>query len=217
MKKILYLVLVAIFFASCSSKQPKFELEVNIQNNASLLNKKFVVTQIVDGSTIFSDTFKIKKDRFVLDIPFQCPAMMNISIVQSNVNNVLMAAEKGRIVLNIDGTNTNFGGSPLNDRLQAFNNAKDSVFELFRQIDKEYEIIFGDPKSTPQMKEELRERRMMLLTQNTDRIIAFIKENIDNPVGEYFFRNNYIIYGSQRKTELAKFATEKLKKEFGIK
>jgi len=217
MKKYLLFISIAIVFASCSSKQPKFELEVVIKNNASLLNKKLVVTEMLDASILYTDTFKIKKDQFLLEIPYHGKALLFISILQSNVDEIMMVAEEGKVELNIDGTKTSVGGTLLNDRMQAFKNQGDSVAQLFKQIDKEYEILYNDPKSTPKMKEELRERRTQALTENTDRIVAFIKENVDNPVGEYYFRNNYVRYTYQRKMELSSFATDKLKKEFGIK
>jgi len=216
MKKILLFASIAAIFASCSSSQPKFELEVNIHNNASLLNKKFIVTQIIDGSVVHTDTFKIKKDNFLLSIPYEGPAVLNISIMQSNVDRIMMAAEEGKIILDIDGVKPDISGTPINNRLQAYYNESDSVSLLFQQLDKEYELLSAEGRPTPAVREEFRLKRAQLLKENTDRIIAFIKENIDNQIGEYFFRSHYITFIVERKLELNSFATEKLKKEFGI-
>jgi len=223
MKNVLFLTLIVVIVASCSS-EPKFELEVNIHNNSSLKNKKFVIDQRINGSVVYVDTIKINKERFLLEIPYKGPGLMNISIPESNVNEQMMAAEEGKIQVNIDGTRLHFGGTPLNDRLQAFYQGNDSVSLLFKQIDQEIEQLNQDKPLTPQSKVELQkkkdqlhEKRNQLLVENTDRIIAFIKENVDNPVGEYYFMTSYITFPIERKLQLNAFATQKLKSEFRIK
>ena len=222
MKRILLFVSIAALLASCSSK-PKFELGVNIQNNSSLMNKKFVVCQRIDGTVVYADTIKIKKEQFLVDIPYKGPALINISIPGSNVNDIMLAAEEGNIQLAIDGLKPSISGTPLNDRLQAFYQGNDSVSLLFQQWDKDYELLNQtDPalqkKAEFQQKsDELRQRRTQLLISNTDRLVAFIKENVDNPVGEYYFMINYITFPLDRKLELNAFATDRLKKEFGIR
>jgi len=226
MKKVLLFASIAALLAACTPK-PKFELDVNIRNNNSLMNKKFVVTQKIGGAVVYSDTMKIKKDQLLLNIPYKGTALMAVSIPESNINDIMMVAEEGQIQLNIDGVKTSMGGTPLNDRLQAFYLGNDSVSALFQQLEKDRSAFSSQPvpaKLTPKMEEELKQkrgeflqRRTQLLNENTDRIIAFIKENIDNPIGEYYFMTTYITLPLDRKLELNNFATEKLKRESGIK
>ena len=123
MKRVLLFTSIAIILASCSSG-PTFELEVNIHNNSSLLNKKFIVRQKIDGTVVYSDTTKIKKDRFLLKIPYKGTALLDIAIPTSNINNILMVAEEGRLQLNIDGSKSILGGTVINERIQAFYNGK---------------------------------------------------------------------------------------------
>jgi len=218
MKKVLLFTLIAVLFASCSSDSgPKFELEVNINNNSSLIKKKFVVRQKIDGAVVYVDTFKIKKEQFLLKVPYKGTALMTISIPESDVNEIMMVAEEGQIQLNIEGNQSHFGGTLLNDRLQAFYQGNDSISLLFRQIGEDYEMHSKAGSLTPQVRENLGQRRTQLLVENTDRIVAFIKENIDNQIGEYYFMTHYITLPLERKIELNSFATEKLKREFGIR
>jgi len=224
MKKIFLFATIAAILAACSSK-PKFDLEVNIQNNYSLINKKFIVIQKIDGKVVYADTSKIKNNHFLLNIPYKGTALINISIPESNVHNLMMVAEEGKVQLNIDGTQLHFSGTPLNDRLQAFYQGSDSVSLLFQQLDKDWQAYDSQPrpaKITPQMKadyqqksDEYRQKRGQLLNENTDRIIAFIKENVDNPVGEYYYMINYVTFPLDRKLKMDSFATPKLRKEFG--
>ena len=217
MKKILLFASIAVLLASCSSKpQPKFELEVNIHDNSSLISKKFIVTQRIDGSVVYSDTIKIKKDQFLLKIPYKGPALLNISIPLSDVKDIMMAAEEGKIQLNIEGVNPFFSGTPLNDRLQDFYQGNDSISLLFKQLEDEYKSRPNPDSFTPAMRDEFRQRRDQLLSENTNRIVAFIKENVDNPIGEYYFMTHYITFSLERKKELMSFATDKLKREFGV-
>jgi hypothetical protein len=172
-----------------------------------------VIDQMIEGSVVYADSFKINKDNFTLKIPHKGTALMNISIPQSNIRNLMMVAEEGLIRLNIEGATTQFGGTPLNDRLQAFYHGNDSVASLFRQIDNQTR----DDSITPEMRKELGQKRTQLLDENTDRIVAFIRENVDNIVGEYYFITHYITFSLDRKLELSSFATERLKQEFGLK
>ena len=213
MKKILLFASIVALFASCTSKS-SFELEVNIHNNNSLINKQLVVTQRIDGMTVYTDTLKIKKTNFLLMLPFKGPALLDVNILESNVYNIMMASEKGKIQLNIEGTKPYFSGTPINDRLQAFYLGNDSVFLLSKEYEKEYDLLRSTENFTPKVKEEFDQKFDQLLSDNTDRIIAFIKENIDNPIGEYYFSVNYITFIPERKAELRSFASEKLKKEF---
>ena len=214
MKRVLLFASIAIILASCS--KPKFELEVNIHNNRSLIDKKFVITQFIDGNAVYSDTTKIKKDRFLLKIPYKGSALINITIPMSNINNILMVAEEGRLQLNIDGSKSILGGTVTNERIQAFYNENDSISLIFDQMDKEYELKLKSDLITPQVNDEYTTNRRELLKENTDRIIAFIRENIDNPIGEYYFMTRYKTMPYEKKLEMNGFATEKLRKEFGI-
>ena len=215
MRKILLFASIVALFASCSSK-PKFELEVNINNNESLIDKKFVVVQQVDGRTVFTDTMKIKKNNFLIKVPYEGPALLNISMPNSEIRDFMMAGEEGKIQLNIDGIKPHIGGTPLNDRLQAFYNGNDSVSLLFKESDNEYELIKNADTYDAERVEKFLQARTKLLKSNTDRIVAFIKENVDNPVGEYYFMTNYITFTPERRAELDSFATDKLKEEFKI-
>jgi len=222
MRKIFLFTSVIAILISCSSK-PKFELEVNLDNINSLLDKEIIIVQNLDGVIFYSDTIKIKKNNFTLNIPYENDALLDISIPESDFFGVLMVAEKGKIKLNIDGGKAHISGTPINDRLQAFNAGSDSVSLLFKNLEKEYaEQASFEPKNQKERDEisklynEYRNNRTQLLVENTDRIIAFTKENINNPIGEYFFMTNYIFFPADRQLEMKSFATEKIKKELRI-
>jgi hypothetical protein len=220
MKKILFFTALAALLASCSHKPiPKFGLDVNIQNNNSLTNKQFVISQMVDGSDVYTDTVKIEKDQFQLDIPYKGPALIYISIPNSDIRNIMMASteDKGKIQLTIDRIQSRISGTLLNDRLQAFYQGSDSVSQLFQQLDSIYQSKSKVGPLKPQVSDEYNQKRSQLLKENTDRIVAFIKENIDNQVGEYYFMTNYITFPIDRKLQLNSFATPKLKSVLRIK
>jgi len=215
MKKNVLFAVIAFLLATCT-QHPKFELMVNIQGNKSLLNKKLIINQMIDGIIFYADTIKIKKEQFLLELPYKGTSLMNVYIPESNINNIMMAGEDGKIELNIDGIKAHISGSPINDRLQFFYQENDSVSQLFKQLEEEYQIKTNPNALTSQKRDEYIQKRTKLLIENTDRTIAFIKENVDNPVGEYFFMTHYITFPQDRKSELNSFATEKLKKAFKI-
>jgi len=220
MRNFFLFTLVIATLMSCSSK-PKFELEVNINDNISLTGKKIAVCQKIDGVIVYSDTTEIKKNSFTLGIPYKGAALLYVSIPESDIFEIMMAAEEGKVQLDIDGVKAKIGGTPLNDRLQTFYNGSDSVSLIFKQLEKEFEL---ENQAIPQNAKErdeadkryldYREKRNQLLIKNTDRIVAFIKENIDNPIGEYYFINNYILLPREIQLEMDKFISEKLKRDY---
>jgi hypothetical protein len=210
MKQFLLFVVV-VTMVSCSFGE-KFEVEVNIENNSTLIQKSILVTQSIDGEQIFSDSFNIKKQNFKFKLPYKGPAFVQISVPGVNLQNAFFAAEAGIITLHIDGSKVNCGGTPVNDRLQAYRNESDSVSNLFKAIDDKFASLQNEPKADQEALDALVVERRALIKSNTDRTIAFTKENIDNPIGEYFFMSNYIIFPTERQLEMNLFASEKIKK-----
>jgi hypothetical protein len=215
MKKYFLFAAVLAILASCSSK-PQFELDVKIVNQPELINKKLVVSQKVDGVEVYADTVKIKKDELKLKIPYEGQALLFVSVLDTQFREVMLAAEEGIVSLNL-GDKVSFGGTPLNDRLQAFNLESDSVSQLFTQMEANYEQLTKQGLATDEASKQYVEGRRKLLKENTDRIIAFTKENVENQVGEYYFIINYYMFPLERKLEMNLFVTEKIKLALNLK
>ncbi|MDR3339381.1 MAG: DUF4369 domain-containing protein [Candidatus Symbiothrix sp.] len=215
MKKILSLTFILVVLLACSVK-PKYELEVNITNNSSLIDAKMVLTQKTEGEVVYADTVKIKKGNFRLDIPYENSALLFVTIPNTAITNVMIVAEEGKVFLNIDKEKVSIGGTPLNDRLQVFYNGNDSVSQLFKQLEEKYVKLGEEGLSTPETGIQYSEARSLLLKENTDRIIAFTKENIDNQLGEYFYVSNYFMSPLERRLEMNLFITDRIKKQLGF-
>jgi len=218
MKKIgLFVIILAAILTSCSS-EPKYEVEVNIKNNSSLKDKEIIISQKVDGETTYSKVSTIKGDNFSLDIPAQKDALLFLVIPESDINEIMLAAGEGGSIIhvNIDGEKVNFSGTPLNDKLQSYIQATEAVSASFEKLDNDFSQLQEAGNLTTEAIENHKLERSQLLKENTDRIIAFIKENVDNPVGEYYFVNNYVMFPIDRKQEMQSFATDKIKKSIGI-
>jgi hypothetical protein len=207
-----FLLLIAVMLMVSCSFEKKFEVEVNIENNATLIGKSLFVAQSIDGEQIFTDSVKVKKRNFKFKIPYRGPAIVMISAPNTILQSVFFAAEEGIISLNVNGEKVSFGGTPINDKFQAYRNEADLVSASFKEIDNKYALLSNDPKADPKALDELLEKRRQLIKSNTDKILVFTKENIDNPIGEYFFLSNYIIFPMERQLEMNLFASEKLKK-----
>ncbi|MDR1763302.1 MAG: DUF4369 domain-containing protein [Dysgonamonadaceae bacterium] len=205
MKSKFFLAATLVILASCSMK-PKFDLDITL-NDKSLIDKNMIVSEIriSEGQTsdyIYTDTLRIKKDHFTVKLPYEGPALVFVSIPKSdNRFRQILVAEEGKVSLAIDSNKSVIGGTPLNERWQVYNNESDSISELFARLDRDGKLA-----------EDTTITRRDLLRINTDRIIAFTKENIDNPIGEYFFINNYTMMPEERRLEMNLFVSEKLKK-----
>jgi len=211
MKSKMFLAVTLVFLAACSS-QPKFEFDITLKNNKYLINKEIVInefkiTKAPDKGMVYSDTFKIKGEHLSLKLPYDGPAIISVSIPKSENNFItLLAAEEGKVTLEIDGNSNQIGGTPLNERWQEFRNASDSVSNLFKRLEQDGYLA-----------EDSTITRSDLLRMNTDRILQFVKDNIDNQIGEYLFINDYNMMPMERRLEMNLFVSDRIKEIMNLK
>lgn len=218
MKKILLFTALIVLLASCSNK-PKFGITGSIEGD-ELDSCVFKVEQTLRGEVIFSDVTKIKNNKFKLSVPYTKPAVM--SGIVSDVNNktlnrfIFVTEEEGKIDININGNKVSVTGTPLNDRLQDYLQVSDSMGQLLDALNDKYRHYFDEKTATQEIRDEYQTERTRLVEENTDILMNFMKENIDNPLGEYYFMVYYIMMRPEDKERMTAFASDEIKEKMGL-
>ncbi|MDR1810753.1 MAG: AhpC/TSA family protein [Prevotella sp.] len=171
MKKKLFIALsIGIFIFSCKDRNA-YTLTGNFIGN--IPDSTYVYLQSFNGRTLTAiDSAIVENGRFFFNgIASDTPCVRNI-YVEGASSYALFVLEKGDIAMTIDTAYAaSIGGTPMNDAMQQF---ADKTDELFAGIENE-----SDAKTSKELMAELRHV-----------IYDYVKPNIANPVGEYFFLNN---------------------------
>lgn len=210
MKKIVFLIMAVVAFCSCSTKE-KYAIDGSVAD-PNYENIKLVIQQTANNQIVAVDTMTIQSGKFSFKGNIDSVAIKNVfSPDTSSLMPFVFIVEKGTITVEITDNTAKIGGTPLNDKLQAFND------KFMSNTKKGHDLIAGYTKkqeagiATEQDETSLRETLSELAKENTTMMVAFAKENIDNILGEYCFMSYYFRVDSQTREEMNSFATPKIK------
>lgn len=219
MKKIIF-TLGCLIIASLSNAQDSIQthttdytLKVEFHNR-DLNGKKVFLQDLdmntlgfakIDSTTIEADCFEFKG--VAPEKPFV--AFLIIEDAQRPLANFLL--ESGNIEIKVDSTASFLSGTQINDSLQAFltrqNALRASMDSLTRAFRAETE------KGTPS--EEFQKKTESEFNDAANNLISdlfnFTKENIDNPLGEFFFATTANYLNFDQKEELFPLISDQLK------
>lgn len=214
MKKIILFAAFLTLLAACSKKQ-RYTV-VGSFDDRSFNNKEVIFRNVMDASATVDDTITIKKRAFKWKGSVET-AEVRIAVIPSvRVESFIVVLEEGTITVDVRGNRAFVGGTPLNDKIRERNRQNQSIVDRLNEMDQAYrERTESGTPLTPQEEETYRTERYALLVKNTDDIIAFTKENIDNVVGKFFFMKYYQGFPPERKAEMMSFATDELKAIYG--
>ncbi|MDR1719406.1 MAG: DUF4369 domain-containing protein [Dysgonamonadaceae bacterium] len=215
MKNLVCCISFLLVLTACSEKKQHFKIEGTVSNRM-LNGKNIIFRKSVDGNALINDTLKIQKSAFAWKGSVKAPEVRNVLLPETGAESFLVVLEKGDITINIDGDTALVGGTPLNEILQARVTQNRQNMRQLMAIDNAYMAKADSMKVTPEEEAAYQAERTALIVQNTDNIIAFIKENIDNVVGKYFFMKHYLYFPRERKDQLKAIATDDLKALYGI-
>jgi len=212
MKKLLYILpVVALLFTSCSDKNV---LEGNVTASGAegktvyLLSAKDFESQMVpiDSAVIKNGKFKINLDN--IDKGLGVGYVVFKEPVENVANGISVILEEGKIKMTIDST-FKVTGTPLNDKNQQF-------FDMITDASKKGVEI---QKKMQQASDETERQTYMdemdkLSTESNATLFQFIKENMSNQMGEFYFRQFIQAFNLEQFEELLSVARPEYKQQF---
>lgn len=100
---------------------------------------------------------------------------------------IMFVAEPGNIEATLDSTSTTIKGTAKNDEYQAFITQMRTSQDKKRDLYKQYQQNAGKDKA---LDERIDKEYEAIDNQEKEVVFEFIKTNLDNPLGIYFFQRN---------------------------
>ena len=210
MKKIVFLTLAVIVFCSCSKKE-KYTLD-GVFSDPDYYSGSLISQQIANSLIVSSDTILVESGKFSFtgSVDSVCLRSVYSPDIEGFMSFVYVV-EPGNITIEINDGLLKIGGTPLNDKLQEFNNKFLVNQKIGRDLITEFSKKQEAGTTTPEDEAELGEILSKLAQENTTAMVSFAKENIDNILGEYCFLSFYIYVDPQTREEMNSFVTPKIK------
>lgn len=208
MKKILYLFsILAVLLTSCSQKN---ELTGTLSSPDCDGKQVYLLTmENFDSPFLPTDSTVIKNGRFEFQLKDNQPEGVGYILIKdaprSIPNGIPFVYEKGHITVKIDSV-AQVTGTPLNDKSQAF-------FDKLNVVAKKAEAI-GDKIGQSQNEEERSQLFQDLMVVNKEAsgiIFDFVKDNITNKVGEFYFIHFSQAFDEAQVKELLAIASPEFK------
>ena len=197
MKHILFSLFVLLLAASCTDKQA-------FKVTGSFAGDEF------NGKTVYLIDFKQKQigsatvENKQFELKGSTADVSTICFIQYDKphNSCVFFPEPGNIEMIFNATmEPSIKGTPLNDKYQIFmDNATEMVDKNIKEIEEK--------KNTEQ---EYNDQWDQFLTEFRNKLYEFVKENIQNPVGEYMFLNNFQHLSSEHVVELVPLMNPKFR------
>lgn len=207
MKKILlFLSLTALIFSSCQNKN-SFTVEGNLKettfNGKTIFLQKMDSVQSVNGPVVV-DSVVIKDSIFIFKGTIEEPTFGFVSIGRlenpeenTPVGNFIL--EPGKIKITFDKIAVSVEGTPGNDGYNKVLQGMNKIATLYQEVS-----AAGGPYNVPLDKDGYdAETRMMNLQEEVSKSgFDFLKENIKNKAGEFFFYSSYDSFSKEQLVEL---------------
>jgi hypothetical protein len=211
MKKIILSLVVIALLSACSEKK----IAVSVIGSSELPDmngKVLIMEQIMDGHKMASDTLKIIENKINKVLKLDSASVRVVYTMDKDIEPFEIFLEKGKININIDKNRyVTVSGTPMNDQLQI---CYDGNLKFKKAMQA---IKAAKYKEEAEKGLSLEERQAYIakfdsvVNINNSRTLAFIKDNINNPVGKYYFYKSYFFFPYEIKQEMMSFATDDIK------
>lgn len=212
MKKIgLLLSVVALFLATSCTDKDAYSIKGKVAN-ASFEGKQIYLQELnADGRGFTSiDTATIENGSFIFKGKAgEVPAVRFVAIADPTVMPSLFILEAGNIELNID-TVPFVKGTPMNDKYQEFSTKNNEASKKMRSLGEQFQKASMDGTMTPELDKQINDDYDAAKKELGASIFEYIKANIQNPIGEFFFLSS----GNALEPEQMKELLSMVKPEF---
>jgi len=185
-----FLVLIAIVMCSSCTSKEEFTIK-GIAPKDFDGQLVYLMNQRADGVESI-DSAKIKGGKFIFTGTQATPALYVIALGDLRnpenpaLRTLLLVEPGGKITVEMTGDKVRIGGTPINDAYQKKSDAEAPIYEQEDAFNQKYASV--DPKTLSNEEREQIEKEFMALEESIKNInLEFVKENINNPLGETMF------------------------------
>ncbi len=192
MKKIIFSIIIAAFFAACGNKN-NLQIVGTVEEGLANGDTLHLVCIRPDGSLQNITSGVVQRSTFELQGTIEAPVICNIVKYNTEGNverNIDVVADGSPLSVVVLRDYARVSGSPLNDELQRYN---DSVSLMKRLYQRYYDKKAQNPNLSEKAVDEA--EKVMAVTAMHSRNIVYraIDRNIDNIVGLHIIKTNFNI------------------------
>lgn len=212
MKKLLCILpLLAILLSSCSEKS---KLIGTLPNNEIDGKKVYLLTKSnFDAPFLLTDSAVIENGQFKFELNDSVPLGVGQIIIrdapQFIANQIPFVYEKGEIKIAID-TLYKISGTPLNDKSQIFWDKFNVVAKKGTALGERLEV-----EEDENARQTIMQEMIGVSNEASSIIFSFVKENIQNPLGEYYFVELSQAFDENQVKQLLDSATPEFRTKVG--
>lgn len=190
MKKLLLLIAVAITIISCGNKN---NIRITGTVEAGLANGDSLYLVHIDaaGAAHTLASCAVENGAFKLEGVVNAPALCNIITYnkQGRVSrNIDIIAEDFPLEVTVLQNYARVTGSPLNDKLQSYNDSLSTVKNLYKRY---YDKKANNPTLSDKAVDEADKVMAITATYHRNMVYRAIEQNIDNIVGLHIIKTNF--------------------------
>lgn len=192
MKKTFLFILTVLFVATACEKDKSFTIKGNLPDDDNDGKMVYLQELRLDGSGEISlDSALIQNKAFEFKGLADSVCVRFITVVDPTGNIENMSAiivEPGTINITID-TVTTITGSPMNDRYRELIRQDKLVDDRQDELRDSYEGRVTLQNITPEFTADVKKKYKELLADKGKIRFEYLRENMQNPVGEFFFHS----------------------------
>lgn len=182
LKKTASALLTLMFFTSCAS-------EYLIEGNSSLsgLDGRMLFVKVPSGNEmVIVDSAEVVHGLFRMQGEIDSAVIASLYMDDRSILPLVM--EKGNIRIHIDNARMQVKGTPLNERLYAFVDKKNSLDDRAYEVERLESRLIMDGMPIAEVEAEIAAKREELSQELDEMVKVFIRENYDNILGPGVFR-----------------------------
>lgn len=178
---ILPLLLLLVFFSSCSRKY-KIEGSSSI---TSLDGKMLFLKTLQDGEWVAIDSAEVIHGLFKMN--GKADSVMMVTLYMDNEGIMPLVLESGKVVVSITNAQLTAKGTPLNDKLYDFIDKRNGMEVKMEELERKEARMVLDGANLEDVREQLKKEGEALVKETNDYVKQFITDNFENVLGPSVF------------------------------
>lgn len=215
MKKIVLLSALALFFIACQNKS-EYTISGSLTDN-TYEGEKVYLEQWTDSIMVTVDSANIVDGTFTLKGETEKAVLRFITL--GNMNNKarsMVMVEPGKIDITYDSL-FHISGSAINDKFTVFNLKQKDLTTKIRSLSDQYNSAMVDGTMSDTLDAELTSAYEQVANEAQTLSYDFIKDNIDNELGQYLFMTSSGMFDADQQKEILAKTTDEYKAKANIK
>ena len=215
MKKFLFLSAIAVIFAACQSKT-EYTVAGKVADS-TFEGQQVILSEVTENEMVAVDSTTITNGKYTFKGQTETPVLRFIRLGndQNSPSSIVMI-EPGKINIVYDSA-FHLSGTPINNAYSEFEIKQKELTAEIQTLSEKYNEAATDGSMTEELETELTAGYEKIADKAKTLNYNFIKENIDNELGQFMFMTSANAFETDQQKEILAMASEEYKENKNIK